>query len=161
MFLFPFNPQESEVGSLRIVIFHDNQMFPLPCTHFLCTWDCVTRPGCCMDADGLFMGDATLRKIFCLQETLRGVGGRPPLTESLLQPERVRFLLSPLLREETAVLQTPDKRAGYHLTPTLFQLLLQMQARTHSSVQAGTYCTSNPLRTDTGNLTKASYQQTL
>lgn len=133
-------------------------MFPLPCTHFLCTCglfrscslcillclaldclrDCVTRPGCCMDADGLFMGDATLRKIFCLQETLRGVRGRPPLTESLLQPERLLFLPSPLLQEKTAVLQTPNKRAGYHLTPTLFQLLLQMQARTHSSVQAGT-----------------------
>lgn len=128
----------------------------LPCLD--CLRDCVTRPGCCMDADGLFMGDATLRKIFCLQETLRGVGGRPPLTESLLQPERVRFLLSPLLREETAVLQTPDKRAGYHLTPTHFQLLLQMQARTHSSVQAGTYCTSNPLHS---GLTQETLQKLL
>lgn len=65
-----------------------------------CVWDCVIRPGCCIDADGLFIGEATLRKIFCLQETLRGVGGRPPLTESLLQPDRVLFLPSPLLREK-------------------------------------------------------------
>lgn len=79
----------------------------VPCLN--CLRDCVTRPGCCIDADGLFMGDATLRKIFCLQETLRGVGGRPPLTESLLQPDRVLFLPSPLLREKTAASQTPDK----------------------------------------------------
>lgn len=103
--------------------------------------DRVTRPVCCMDADGLFMGDATLRKIFCLQETLRGVRGRPPLTESLLQPDRVLFLPSPLLREQTAVLETPNKQAGYHLTPTLFQLLLQMEARTHFT---GTYVQPRP-----------------
>lgn len=77
--------------------------------------DCVTRPGSCMAADGLFMGEATLRKIFCLQETLRGVGGRPPLTESLLQPDRVLFLPSPLLREKTSASQTPDEWVRYHL----------------------------------------------
>ena len=89
------------------------------CTN--CQSDCVTRPGCCMDAEGLFMGEATLRKIFCLQETLRGVGGRPPLTESLLQADRVLFLPSPLLREKTAASQTPDKRVRCRVTPTLFQ----------------------------------------
>lgn len=69
----------------------------------------VTRPGCCMAAGDLLIGDATLRKIFCLQETLRGVGGSPPLSESLLQLDRVLFLPSPLLQEKTAASQTPDK----------------------------------------------------
>lgn len=59
-----------------------------------------------MDADGLFMGEATLRKIFCLQETLRGVAGAAPLTESLLQVDRVLLRPSPLLQ---------DKRLGFHL----------------------------------------------
>lgn len=65
---------------------------------------CVARPGWCMGAGDLLIGDATLRKIFCLQETLRGVGGSPPLSESLLQLERVLFLPSPLLQEKK-----PDK----------------------------------------------------
>lgn len=59
-----------------------------------------------MEADGLFMGEATLRKIFCLQETLRGVAGRGPLNESLLQVDRVLLRPSPLLQ---------DKRLGFHL----------------------------------------------
>lgn len=58
-----------------------------------------------MDADGLFMGEATLRKILCLQETLRGVAGGAPLTESLLQVDRVLLRPSPLLQ---------DKRLGCH-----------------------------------------------
>lgn len=125
--------------------------------HMVRLRDRVTRPVCCMDADGLFMGDATLRKIFCLQETLRGVRGRPPLTESLLQPDRVLFLPSPLLREQRAVLETPDKQAGYHLTPTLFQLLTN--GGTHTFYRH--IRPTPPLRGDTGNPTKASYQQPL
>lgn len=74
-----------------------------------------------MDADGLFIGDATLRKIFCLQETLRRVWGRPPLSESLLQLDRVRFLPSPLLQKKTAVSETPAENARRHVTPTLFK----------------------------------------
>ena len=139
-----------------------------------CLRDCVTRPGCCMDADVLFMGEATLRKIFCLQETLRGVGGRPPLRESLLQPDRVLFLPSPLLRDKTAASQTPDKRVSYHLTPALSQQLLQMQALishtdthtqthththtrtdTHTLIPQGTYFPTSPLR----DHTQASHQQ--
>lgn len=124
IFLFPFKhfyfPAHAclKVIGLIIVLFHKNQMFSLPSASSMHLWihmvftvhhvlprmhcltDCVARPGCCMDADGLFMGDATLRKIFCLQETLRGVGGGPPLTESLLQADSVLFLLSPLLQEE-------------------------------------------------------------
>ena len=52
-----------------------------------------------MEADGLFKGEATLRKIFCLQETLRGVATSAAPTESLLQVDRVLFLPSPLLPE--------------------------------------------------------------
>lgn len=107
----------------------------LPCLD--CLRDCVTKPGCCMDEGVLFMGDATLKKIFCLQDTLRGVGGRPPLTESLLQPERVLFLPSPLLREKTSATQRSGKQVRYLLTPPLFQLLIQTQAHIHSSVQEG------------------------
>ena len=55
------------------------------------------RPGCCIDAEPLFMGEATRRNIFCLQETLRGVRGVAAFTLSLLQPDRVLFLPSPLL----------------------------------------------------------------
>ncbi len=98
-----------------------------------------TRPWCCMDAGGLFMGDATLRKIFCLQETLRGVRGRPPLTESLLQPDRVLFLPSPLLREKTAVSQTPDKGVRYHLTASLFQQPLRLLTHTHTHTHTHVY----------------------
>lgn len=72
-----------------------------------------------MDADGLFMGEATLRKILCLQETLRRAAGGGPLTESLLQVDRVLLRPSPLLQ---------DKRLGYH----------PLRHR-HSSTQAHTH----------------------
>lgn len=79
-------------------------------------------PGFCMDAGGLLVGEAILRKIFCLQETLRGGAGRPPaLSESLLQPDKLLFLPSPLLGESTAASQTPEKRGGRHVTPATFQ----------------------------------------
>lgn len=73
-----------------------------------------------MDADGLFMGEATLRKILCLQETLRGVAGAAPLTESLLQVDRVLLRPSPLLQ---------DKRLGFHLVH---------HRRTHTHARART-----------------------
>ncbi len=143
-----------QLQSSKIVIFHKYQMSSLSRTYFLRTslgtvlcfgWTAwgnyVTKPDGCMDADGLFRGDATLKKIFCLQETLRGVDGRPPLTESLLQPDRVLFLPSPLLWDKTAASQTPDKRVRCHLTPSLFQRLLQMQAytNTHSHTHTHTH----------------------
>lgn len=102
-----------------------------------------TRPGCCMDADGLFIGEATLRKIFCLQETLRGVWGRQ-LIESLLQPDRVLFLPSPLLQEKTAASQTLDKSVRSHLTPTLPQhYFANGGTHTHTLSTKNTH-TSNP-----------------
>lgn len=157
IFLFPYNPfffyhtcvHESQEfkNSYFPPALHTYSMRPwiiqivftvhhaLPCPD--CLRDCVTKPGCCMDEGVLFMGDATLKKIFCLQDTLRGVGGRPPLTESLLQPERVLFLPSPLLREKTSASQRSGKQVRYHLTPPLFQLLIQTQAHIRSSVQEG------------------------
>ena len=65
----------------------------------VCACARVRSPGSCMDAGGLFRGEATLRKIFCLQETLRGVATSAAPTESLLQADRVLFLPSPLLPE--------------------------------------------------------------
>jgi hypothetical protein len=58
------------------------------------------RPFCCCIAEGdLFTGDATRRKIRCLQETLRGVTGVPPaFRDSLLQVDDVLFLPSPSLQ---------------------------------------------------------------
>lgn len=96
-----------------VIVHHAVPSLNLPVNIFF------TRPECCMDADGLFMGEATLRKIFCLQETLRGVWGRP-LSESLLQPDRVLFLPSPLLQKKAAASQTPNKSVRCYLTPTLF-----------------------------------------
>lgn len=55
------------------------------------------------------MGEATLKKILCLQETLRGVAGAAPLTESLLQVDRVLLRPSPLLQ---------DKRLRFHWCAT-------------------------------------------
>lgn len=55
---------------------------------------CAYSPALCMAAVALFMGEATLRKIFWRQDTLRGVTA---VRESLLQPDRVLFLPSPLL----------------------------------------------------------------
>lgn len=61
---------------------------------------CLTahRPFCCIADGDLFTGDATRRKIRCLQETLRGVTGVPPaFRDSLLQVDEVLFLPSPSL----------------------------------------------------------------
>lgn len=87
-------------------------------------------PECCMDADGLFMGEATLRKIRCLQETLRGVAGGAALSESLLQVDRVLLRPSPLLQ---------DKGLGFHLVRHR-STHTHSQARTSqlSSVSSGT-----------------------
>lgn len=85
----------------------------------------INRPGCCMAAGDLLIGDATLRKIFCLQETLRGVGGSPPLSESLLQLESVLFLPSPLLREKTAASQKCNKWVQHHPSSTLLSCFLE------------------------------------
>lgn len=116
-----FNPQSLHISlefkNLFEVLSLLRRRFDLPSSRSV---DRVARPVCGMDADGLFIGDATLRKIFCLQETLRGLRGRPPLNESLLQPDRVLFLPSPLLREKTAASVTPDKRVRCQLTQTLF-----------------------------------------
>lgn len=83
-------------------------------------------PECCMDAEGLFMGEATLRKILCLQETLRGVAGGGPLTESLLQVDRVLLRPSPLLQDH--------KRLGCH--PVRHQYSF---TRTHTLASAHTH----------------------
>lgn len=48
------------------------------------------------------MGDATLRKIFCRQETLRG-GSK--VKESVLQPDRDLFLPSPLPLQANKTIQ--------------------------------------------------------
>lgn len=59
----------------------------------------LSSPSCCCIAEGdLFMGEATLRKIRCLQEIRRGGTGVPPtLRDSLLQVDEVLFLPSPSL----------------------------------------------------------------
>jgi len=88
--------------------------------------DYGTTPVCCMDADGLFMGDATLRKIFCLQETLRGVWGRTPLNESLLQPDRVLFLPSPLLQKKIPSQRHPIKESVVKLHRHPLSILLNV-----------------------------------
>lgn len=59
----------------------------------VCALKHVHPPTCCIEAEGLFMGDATLRKIFWRQETLRG---DTKVKESVLQPDRDLFLPSPL-----------------------------------------------------------------
>lgn len=57
------------------------------------------RPSCCIAEGDLFTGDATRRKIRCLQEILRGVTGVPPaFRDSLLQVDEVLFLPSPSLQ---------------------------------------------------------------
>ncbi len=66
----------------------------------VCALKHVHPPMCCIEAEGLFMGEATLRKIFWRQETLRG---GTTVKESVLQPDRDLFLPSslPLQRNNT------------------------------------------------------------
>lgn len=74
----------------------------------VCALKHVHPPTCCIEAEGLFMGDATLRKIFWRQETLRG---GTKVKESVLQPDRDLFLPSslPLQRNKTMLTQMSRK----------------------------------------------------